>query len=175
MLDGEVEVDEAFFTTTRPKQLKDRLLSRGNGSERKTAVVVMSQSYTPDHESSFSHVNQKRYKHKRGFGQVRFATVPDLKKRTVMGKVRVNNKKGSTISSDASKSQDDFRLLYNHKGEDVPSKKAHKILPWVHISIGNAKRDIEAVHHMVMPQFLQYYLDLWSYKTNRRRQSNRHL
>ena len=76
-----------------------------------------------------------------------------------MGKVRANIKKGSSIYSDASKSHDDFRLLYNHKGEVVPSKKAHKILPWVHISIGNAKRDIEAVHHMVRPQFLQYYLD----------------
>ena len=48
ILDGEVEVDEAFFTTTRPKHLKEEPLSRGSGSERKTAVVVMSQSYTPD-------------------------------------------------------------------------------------------------------------------------------
>ena len=120
MLDGEVKVDEAFFTTTCPKHLKDRFLSRGNGSERKTALVVMSQIYTPDHNSSSSHENRKRYKHRRGFGQVRFATVPGLKKRTVMSKVRANIKKGSTIYSDAAKPHDDFRLLYNHQGEVEP-------------------------------------------------------
>lgn len=168
MIDGEVEVDETFFTTTRPKHLKDKLLSGGNGSERQKAVVVMSQSYTPDPFED----SGKKHKHSRGLGRVRYAVIPDLKKKTVMGKVRVHVKKGSTIYSDASKSHADFHLLYNHREEVVPPNKAHKALPWVHMCISNTKRDIDAVHHMVLPYYLQNYLDFCSFKINRRRMDN---
>ena len=84
-----------------------------------------------------------------------------------MGIVRVNIKKGCTTYSEASTSHNDFHFLYNHKGEVAPYMKTHKILPWVHICMWNAKWVIEAVHHMVMPQFLQYSLDLMAYKMNR--------
>ena len=37
MLDGEADVEEAVFTTKRPKHLKDSLLSNGNGSVSKNS------------------------------------------------------------------------------------------------------------------------------------------
>ena len=131
----------------------------------------MSQSYTPDpfEESG------KKHKHSRGLGRVRYAVIPDLKKSTVMGKVRAHIKRGSTIYSDTSKPHADSHLLYSHKEEVVPPNKAHKALPGVHMCISNAKRDIDAVHHMVLPYFLQNYLDFCSFEINRRRMDNARL
>lgn len=40
--------DEAFFTCYTPAELKNRLLTRGSGSERKEKVVVMTESEFPD-------------------------------------------------------------------------------------------------------------------------------
>ena len=47
-LRGNVEVDEAFFTCYTPAELKNKLLTRGSGSERKEKVVVMAESEFPD-------------------------------------------------------------------------------------------------------------------------------
>jgi hypothetical protein len=41
-------------------------------------------------------------------------------------------------------------------------------LPWVHIAISNAKRQIINTFHDVKPEFLQKYLDEFCYKFNRR-------
>ncbi len=43
-----------------------------------------------------------------------------------------------------------------------------KVLPWVHISISNAKRSILDTYHDVKADFLQLYLNEFSYKFNRR-------
>lgn len=47
-LRGNVEVDEAFFTCYTPAELKNKILTRGSGSERKEKVVVMAESEFPD-------------------------------------------------------------------------------------------------------------------------------
>ncbi|MBP8945723.1 MAG: transposase, partial [Paludibacteraceae bacterium] len=49
------------------------------------------------------------------------------------------------------------------KPEDMP-----KILPWVHIAIGNVKRLLLDVHHQLSKEYLQYYLNEFCYKFNRR-------
>lgn len=168
MPEGKVEVDEAFFTTTHPGHLQEKLLTRGSGSGRNSPVVLMSQSYTPDTVKE----RDRKYKHARCLGRMRFAVLPNLKKKTVMGKVRDNVRKDSTLYSDASKSHTVFHLLHNHKGEVAPPTKALKALPRVHMCISNARRDIEAILHMTLGRNLQNYLDSWAYKTNRRRLMN---
>ena len=47
-LKGEIELDDAFFTTEIPVQYKDQPLKRGRGSLKKTKVLVMAESQTVD-------------------------------------------------------------------------------------------------------------------------------
>ena len=42
------------------------------------------------------------------------------------------------------------------------------VLPWVHITISNAKRQLLNTFHDIKPEFLQNYLDEFCYKFNRR-------
>ena len=41
-------------------------------------------------------------------------------------------------------------------------------LPWVHIAISNAKRQLLNSYHNIKPEFLQAYVDEFCYKFNRR-------
>jgi hypothetical protein len=50
----------------------------------------------------------------------------------------------------------------------IPKEKIGEILPWIHIAISNAKRQIINTFHDVKPEFLQKYLDEFCYKFNRR-------
>jgi hypothetical protein len=43
-----------------------------------------------------------------------------------------------------------------------------KVLPWVHIVIGNVKRLLPDMHHQLKREYLQYYLNGFCYKFNRR-------
>ncbi|WP_301916214.1 IS1595 family transposase [Phocaeicola coprophilus] len=43
-LDGQVELDDGFFTTERPEEEKDTPLKRGRGSHKKSKMVVMVES-----------------------------------------------------------------------------------------------------------------------------------
>ena len=43
-----------------------------------------------------------------------------------------------------------------------------KILPWVHIAISNTKRLFLDMHHRIKNEYLQYYLNEFCYKFNRR-------
>lgn len=45
-LDGEIELDDAFFTTEIHIELRNEALKRGRGSQKKTKVLVIAESKT---------------------------------------------------------------------------------------------------------------------------------
>ncbi len=47
-LSGQIELDDAFFTTEVPDDRKDKPLKRGRGSQSKTKVLVMCESSFQD-------------------------------------------------------------------------------------------------------------------------------
>ena len=47
--------------------------------------------------------------------------------------------------------------------EELPN-----VLPWVHTAISNAKRQLLGVYYKIKPEYLQYYLNRFCYKFNRR-------
>jgi hypothetical protein len=54
-----------------------------------------------------------------------------------------------------------------HNAKVIPKKEVGEILPWVHIAISNAKRQLINTYHSIKPEFLQKYLDEFCYKFNR--------
>ncbi|SCQ21138.1 ISXO2-like transposase domain protein [Tannerella forsythia] len=55
-----------------------------------------------------------------------------------------------------------------HNSQVIPKEKVGEALPWVHIAISNAKRQLINTFHDIKPEFLQNYLDEFCYKFNRR-------
>mgnify|MGYP000123773652 CR=1 FL=1 len=56
----------------------------------------------------------------------------------------------------------------SHLQLTVSPKLGGKVLPWVHTTISNLKRQLLGVHSGVKQSYLQNYLDEFCYKTNRR-------
>lgn len=87
----------------------------------------------------------------------------------------VNEIIGTTVSENSKIKIDGFRgfkrlksLINRHEQTTVPSKRAHIMLPLAHTFIRNIKRVFNGIYHRASDKYLQNYLDVFSYKTNRR-------
>lgn len=61
-----------------------------------------------------------------------------------------------------------LEIVAEQKRLKILQKEAHKLLPWVHIAISNAKRLLPGTHHSIGRGYLQNYLNEFCYKLNRR-------
>jgi transposase-like protein/predicted RNA-binding Zn-ribbon protein involved in translation (DUF1610 family) len=161
ILAGAIELDDGFFTTEVPEQQKEEPLKRGRGSQKKSKVLVMAESEMV--------VSPKKGKKPRRVGYLKMKVIDNLKKETIDEVVQ------NTISSKSSLHTDDstsyvnlHRFVESHQKEVIPKAKIGEKLPWVHIAISNAKRQLLNSHHNIKPEFLQAYLDEFCYKFNRR-------
>ncbi len=159
-LEGMVEFDEGYFSTETSEKDKQNL-KRGRGSQRKTNVSVMAESTVlEDFETG------KRSRHSRYF------------KMKVMGthlsedinKVVVDNfDEKCIVFSDKSTSYINIADYVDvHVMEKSTKETTVKSLPWVHIAISNAKRNLLGIYHKIKGKYLQLYLDEFCYKLNRR-------
>ncbi|KAA6334154.1 hypothetical protein EZS27_017510, partial [termite gut metagenome] len=93
----------------------------------------------------------------------------DLKAETTTNIVKAYVDSQAELTTDASTS---YKKLKEHvKKQDAKVVKQGdlpKALPWVHIAIGNVKRLLLDVHHQLKNEYLQYYLNEFCYKFNRR-------
>jgi hypothetical protein len=95
--------------------------------------------------------------------------IGDLQKETIDGQVQTLAQNTTGIDTDGSTSYVDLKdFVPRHNAQVIPKEKIGEILPWVHIAISNAKRQILNTYHDVKPEFLQKYLDEFCYKFNRR-------
>lgn len=160
-LTDEVELDNAIITILIPEDQKDKPLKRGVGSRRQSDIVVMS-------ESSFVE-NPKPGKKPKRVNHLKMVVIHDLQADTISNTVKehVDPLAKSTTDDAASYSKLAEHVKSHHaqvvKPEDLP-----KILPWVHIAIGNVKRLLLDVHHQLTKEYLQYYLNEFRYKFKRR-------
>ena len=161
-LSGQIELDEGFFSTEIPNEQKDKPLKRGKGSQKKTKVLVMVESKENDENIT------KRGK-SRKVGHLKMQVIDNLESKTITPLVEKNITKDSYINSDDSTSYNKFHeIVIEHKAQVIPKDKIGIMLPWVHITISNAKRLFNAIYHDIKPEYLQSYLNEFCYKFNRR-------
>ena len=87
-------------------------------------------------------------------------TVSDLKKETINNAVRELAADSVCIDTDHSTSYVDLKdFVPGHNPQVIPKEKVGEVLPWVHIAISNAKRQLINTFHDIKPEFLQNYLD----------------
>lgn len=161
-LNGEVELDEGFFTTVSITRDKNEPLKRGRGSQRQTSVLVSVESKPVTDSRNEKYTTKKEVKF------LKMKVVSSLKKETIKGLVDDIVEQGTKIVADGSNSYNDLTEDYEVESNVIPKKEINTILPWVHKAISNSKRLLLDVHHRIDDDFLQNYLNEFCYKFNRK-------
>jgi len=158
---GEMELDDGFFSTPVSKEQKGEPLKRGRGSQKKTKVLVMTESEKVD--------APKEGKKNRKVGHIKMKVIDDLKSTTIDSIVAQCISESAHLTTDDSTSYVNLdNMVEEHESKVVPKKEINKELPWVHIAITNAKSWLQANFHKIERDYLQYYLDEFCYNFNRR-------
>lgn len=160
-LTDQIELDEGFFSTEIPQEEKSKPLKRGRGSQKKATVLVMIES-SPVPEP-------KEGGKSKTVGHLKMQVIPDLKADTITEIVKEQIEASVELTTDNSTSYGELKEhVKEHTPHIIKPKEVSLILPWVHIAISNAKRLLLDVHHKLKTEYLQYYLNEFCYKFNRR-------
>ncbi len=161
MLEGAIELDDAFFSTEISLEDKDKPLKRGRGSQKKTKVLVMAESKTVE--------NPKAGKKPKKVGYLKMKVISDLKSETITKNVKDQIESTADLTTDDSTSYTKLKEhVHSHMAYVIPNEELCNMLPWVHTAISNAKRQLLGVYYKIKPEYLQYYLNRFCYKFNRR-------
>jgi hypothetical protein len=168
-LSGFTEMDEGFFTTVESATVgqKVKKLKRGRGSEKQTPVLVMAQ--TEKAKDPKNHRQNSRCK----FFKMR--VMPDLKSTTINQVVKDSLSPKTEVKTDNYSSYKRLNeIVKKHVSKVIPPDQAGKELPWVHIAISNAKRNLLNNFHHVDDTYLQNNLTEFTYRLNRRYFGEKH-
>jgi transposase-like protein len=160
-LSGRIELDNAFMTTLINDGQKDEDLKRGAGSQNKSKVLVMTESVVV--------ANPKSGKNPKKINHIKMQVVPDLKANTAVEIIKEQIDSKAELTTDDSKTYYKLKqVVASHESQVIKPEDLQKMLPWVHISIANIKRLLLDMHHQLKKEYLQYYLNEFCYKFNRR-------
>ena len=160
-LKKQVEIDNAFISTLTPDSQKEEQLKRGAGSQKKSKVLVMTESEFVD--------KAKSDKKPKCVNHIKMHVVPDMSADCITEIIEKQVDAQAEITSDDSTSYTKLKqVVKSHDAKIVKPQDLAMILPWVHIAIGNVKRLLLDTHHQLKKEYLQYYLNEFCYKFNRR-------
>lgn len=155
-----VEYDDAYFEQATKKSIKTNL-KRGKGSQRQVSVAVIAESIPL--------TDIKTGKESRFCGYFKMKVVPDGKTESVEKVVKESIHNKCIVFSDKSTSYVNISdYVEAHLQVKSTPEAVEKVLKWVHIAISNAKRNLLGIYHKINGKYLQYYLDEFVYKLNRR-------
>jgi hypothetical protein len=146
-LTGEVEVDETYVGGIGTKV-------RGRGAKRKTIVAIAAEVRG------------------RGPGRIRMAKIPDLSAPSLRRFVRDNVQRGAELRTDAWSGYNGIEVMgYKHIVTNISDSgdPAHVIMPRVHRVASLLDRWWLGIHQgAIRPSHLDYYLDEFTFRFNRR-------
>lgn len=159
MLRGEVEVDETYVALGQRKKAEPADTKAKKTTKVLVAVAVEKQS--------------------KGFGRIRFRRIEHGNRQTLQSFIKETIEPGALVHSDGSWAYQKLEDIgYEHKrtvhlASDVP---AHVTMPAVHRVAALLQRWLMGTHHgAVQPGQLDYYLDEFVFRFNRRTSSSRGL
>ena len=151
---GRIEVDETYVGGS------DVGGKRGRGSEKKSIVVIAVEVHSP-----------------KGFGRVRMRHIPDVSARSLVPFVCDVAEKGSEILTDGWSGYNQLSESgYKHNRVSVSGtgEPAHVSMPAVHRIAALLKRWLLSTHQgSVSNKHLEYYLDEYTFRFNRRTSRSR--
>src|SRR5215472_8168265 len=151
-LTGRIEVDETFTAGVDEG-------TPGRHAERKTLIVIAAQEVGP------------------GIGRIRMRRIPDASAERLLPFIREAIEPGSTVHSDGWLGYQGVEAAgYDHEVTFLKAKKqtASELMPRVHRVASLLKRWLMGTHQgAVTQEHLDYYLDEFTFRFNRRRSANR--
>lgn len=146
-LTREIEVDETYVGGVGTKV-------RGRGAKRKTIVAIAAEVRG------------------RGPGRIRMAQIPDLSALSLRGFVKDNVRRGSELRTDAWSGYNGIEVMgYGHIVTNISDTgdPAHVVMPRVHRVASLLDRWWLGIHQgAIRPSHLDYYLDEFTFRFNRR-------
>lgn len=160
-LKGMVELDDAYFSISTPQRAR-RKLKRGKGSQKKSKVTVMAESFPLEVEG-----RPERY-----CGQFKMTVNPSESRQAANQVVGRNVDPQTVLFTDQATGYVDLKNLVEVHVSFKSDLGGINELKWVHIAIANAKRTLLGIYHVIMEKYLQHYLDEFCFKLNRRHSPN---
>lgn len=156
LLHGNIEVDETYVGGKKKEG------NRGRGAEGKELVVIALEIHDP-----------------KGYGRVRMKRIPDVSADSLIPFVCETVKPGSVIRTDGWSGYSDLaKHGYTHKQivQSGSGDPAHVTMPGVHRIASLFKRVLLSTHQgAVRGKHLDYYLDEYTFRFNRRASKSRGL
>ena len=152
-LSGTIEVDETYIGGERPGK-------RGRGADNKALVMV---------------AVEDKGRPGQGFGRIRLRRVNDASSASLTPFVQSNVVPGSTVRTDGWSGYSHLADHgYDHIKVRASGKVGHKELPLVHRIASLVKRWLLSTYQgAVQPTHLDYYLDEYTFRFNRRTSASR--
>ncbi len=155
-LHGCIEVDETYVGSSKTGG------KRGRGSENKEIVVIAIEVYSP-----------------KGFGRVRMRRIPDVSSQSLLSFIHDVIESGSVILTDGWRGYNTLAkhgYIHNKVSLSDSGDPAHVSLPGVHRIASLLKRWLLGTHQgAVRRKHLDYYLDEYTFRFNRRTSKSRGL
>ena len=153
-LSGIVEVDESYVGGERPGK-------RGRGAENKALVMVA--------------VEDKSQGRKKGMGRIRLRRVKDASAQSLQGFIDSSVDPGSLVRTDG---WDGYNQVAAKGFRHQVSRKTNVVgddpLPTCHLVVSLFKRWLLGTYQgAVQPEHLEYYLDEYTFRFNRRTSQSR--
>lgn len=160
ILEGEVEIDEAFFKVEIPSDY----IFKHRKDNNEISVVVMAES------QECIQNKQKRYSFDKAFGKIRFKVVNSISGVSIREAARECIAHNSVLRGDGTPAHNILRNVFSNVSGEVLASTSEvlRVLPYVHINIGHSKNRFCDIYHGIAATYLQLYLDEFSYKKNRR-------
>ena len=154
-LQGLIEVDEGYVGGAEQGEAQ-----KGRGAKTKSVVAVAVERRAP---------GQQGEKPIPGFAAL--AVVPNAAASSLHGFLHAKVQPGSQVLSDGWRGYQGLEQQgFQHTAAPLHGdpEAAHRLFPWVHITLSNLKRFLLGTHHKVEPQHLQRYVAEFNYRLNRR-------
>ncbi len=148
---GTVEVDETYVGGSKPGK-------RGRGAQGKALVLIAVED-----------------KGELGFGRIRLGRVEDASGESLLGFIKDNVENGCTVRTDGWSGYNGLESVgYKHVTQEASSQSGEEILPLVHRIASLLKRWLLGTYQgAVGMQHLDYYLDEYTFRFNRRTSGSR--
>jgi transposase-like protein len=153
-LSGKVEVDESYVGGERPGK-------RGRGAENKALVMVA--------------VEDKSQGRKKAMGRIRLHRVKDASAQSLQGFIDASVEPGSTVRTDGWVGYSQLSAQgFRHEVVRTTDLVGDDPLPTCHLVVSLFKRWLLGTYQgAVQPQHLDYYLDEYTFRFNRRASQSR--
>jgi transposase-like protein len=159
-LEGMIEFDEGYFTI-ESSEIEQEKGIRGRGAAGKQNVAIMAESTALEDVETGKKSSHCRY--------FKAKVLNTHHKEEINEVVQKSIDEQSIVFTDQSTSYVDIsNFVELHITEKSDKQTTKETLKWVHITIGNAKRNLLGNYHKIKRKYLQLYLNEFVYKLNRR-------